>query len=162
MHVGAGVTRLTPLDFVEIRYPGVIPAGLGKRMRGAVDNSVRTFIETSASDSLYGLEYHVEFRVLDFDVVGTGMSTISVEPNRRELLRPRSTYVTEPATSAQIRNQRVRQAQHRLKAIGFNPGLVDGVMGQQTQNSLRKFQRANSLPVTGQLDQTTRKALGVR
>lgn len=55
----------------------------------------------------------------------------------------------------------IRQAQEHLKAAGFDPGPVDGLFGEQTQDALRQYQAARSLPVTGILDEAVRKALGL-
>lgn len=47
----------------------------------------------------------------------------------------------------------VRQIQEALKAEGHDPGPVDGVMGPQTKEALRAYQRSQSLTETGRLDQ---------
>ena len=64
------------------------------------------------------------------------------------------------AAGAQSRTQ-IAEVQQALKAKGFDPGTTDGTMGPQTQEALRKFQKANGLPVTGNIDSQTAKALGV-
>ncbi len=52
----------------------------------------------------------------------------------------------------------VRQVQEALKAQGHDPGAIDGVMGPQTQEALRAYQRSQNLTETGRLDaQTTEK-----
>lgn len=53
----------------------------------------------------------------------------------------------------------VMQAQVVLERLGFGPGVVDGETGLSTQNALRGFQEVNKLPVTGELDPATVKAL---
>ena len=64
------------------------------------------------------------------------------------------------AASGQSRAQ-ITQVQQALKAKGYDPGTTDGVMGTQTQEALRKFQKENGLKVTGTVDAQTAKALGV-
>jgi peptidoglycan hydrolase-like protein with peptidoglycan-binding domain len=54
---------------------------------------------------------------------------------------------------------RIGQAQDRLKAAGFDPGPLDGVLGQRTREALRRYQASQGLPATGQLDEATRQAL---
>jgi peptidoglycan hydrolase-like protein with peptidoglycan-binding domain len=49
--------------------------------------------------------------------------------------------------------------QQRLGEFNFNPGPVDGVWRDQTETALRTFQGQYGLPVTGMLDDATRKAL---
>src|SRR5438093_253299 len=61
----------------------------------------------------------------------------------------------------QVLRDEARQTQERLSAAGLNPGAVDGVPGQQTVTALRQYQKAHGLPVTGLLDDATRKALGM-
>jgi Putative peptidoglycan binding domain len=54
---------------------------------------------------------------------------------------------------------RIGQAQERLKAAGFDPGYIDGVLGVRTMDALRRYQASQGLPVTGQLDEATRRVL---
>ena len=55
----------------------------------------------------------------------------------------------------------VRQMQQTLQNEGHYRGKIDGTLGLRTRASLRGFQRAESLPVTGQLDVQTAGKLGV-
>jgi peptidoglycan hydrolase-like protein with peptidoglycan-binding domain len=55
----------------------------------------------------------------------------------------------------------IRSVQQALKEKGFNAGPADGVMGPHTEAALRKFQSANRLQATGQLDSSTVAALGI-
>ncbi|MBI4639779.1 MAG: peptidoglycan-binding protein, partial [Candidatus Tectomicrobia bacterium] len=54
---------------------------------------------------------------------------------------------------------RVMEAQAILRDLGFDPGPVDGKLGPKTKEALRRFQAAQGLPITGDLDGTTQKAL---
>lgn len=56
---------------------------------------------------------------------------------------------------------RIRQAQRQLQEAGFAPGSVDGVLGPQTRVALQQYQAKRGLPKTGELDEATRKALGI-
>ena len=56
----------------------------------------------------------------------------------------------------------IQQAQERLKARGFDPGPIDGILGPQTRSALNEYQAAQRLPTTGVLDEKTRNSLGVR
>jgi lipid-binding SYLF domain-containing protein/peptidoglycan hydrolase-like protein with peptidoglycan-binding domain len=53
----------------------------------------------------------------------------------------------------------IRQVQHSLKALEYNPGEINGMMSSETQQAVREFQLLNGLPVTGAVDQQTKKAL---
>ena len=56
----------------------------------------------------------------------------------------------------------VKKMQHILRDKGHYRGEVDGVSGLRTWASIRGFQKAENLPVTGQLDPQTAAKLGVR
>ncbi len=56
---------------------------------------------------------------------------------------------------------KVAEIQRALKAKGFNPGPIDGVIGSQTIAAVNAFQRKNNLPVDKYLNIETVKALGV-
>jgi peptidoglycan hydrolase-like protein with peptidoglycan-binding domain len=53
----------------------------------------------------------------------------------------------------------VRRAQRQLRALGFNPGGVDGNFGSQTEAAVRAYQQAYRLPETGRLDDVTLRSL---
>ncbi len=55
-----------PVDFDIVRYQGIIPAGLAKRVKSKVDGSVQS-LTTKRGDSTPATK--VEFRVLDFQIV---------------------------------------------------------------------------------------------
>ena len=55
----------------------------------------------------------------------------------------------------------VRNAQSSLKAKGFDPGPIDGVMGSRTVSALKQYQKSENLPVTGRMDRDTSAKLGV-
>jgi len=64
-----------------------------------------------------------------------------------------------PAVIAAHGDWRIGQAQERLKAAGFDPGPIDGVLGPQTRAALRRYQASQRVPATGALDEATRQAL---
>lgn len=53
----------------------------------------------------------------------------------------------------------VRAAQEALRANGFDPGPIDGVMGARTRDAVRAFQRSMGLVQDGILGPKTRQAL---
>jgi peptidoglycan hydrolase-like protein with peptidoglycan-binding domain len=62
-----------------------------------------------------------------------------------------------------VRNRNdVRKMQQTLQGKGHYRGEVDGVFGLRTRASIRGFQKAENLPVTGQIDMQTAGKLGVR
>jgi peptidoglycan hydrolase-like protein with peptidoglycan-binding domain len=58
-------------------------------------------------------------------------------------------------------HKEVRAVQEALRAKGYDPGPIDGVLGRKTASALKAFQKAEKLPVTGQLTSDTRSKLGV-
>ena len=64
-----------------------------------------------------------------------------------------------PAIIAAYGDWRVGQAQEQLKAVGYDPGPIDSILGPQTRMALRRYQASQKLPVTGALDEATRQAL---
>ncbi|MGH7845541.1 MAG: peptidoglycan-binding domain-containing protein [Candidatus Binatia bacterium] len=55
----------------------------------------------------------------------------------------------------------IKEVQQALKDKGHDPGSIDGIMGQQTQQALRSFQQQEGLKATGTLDDKTAQKLGV-
>ncbi|MBM3253505.1 MAG: peptidoglycan-binding protein [Candidatus Omnitrophica bacterium] len=52
-------------------------------------------------------------------------------------------------------NPRVEEIQRILKKAGFDPGSVDGRLGEKTRKAIKEFQRANDLKPQGTLDSKT-------
>ena len=78
---------------------------------------------------------------------------------------PTSSSARRPPSGPAPQDQgpsRVRRAQERLRAAGFDPGPPDGTLGPKTRETLRRYQRTRGLPATGELDAPTLDALGVR
>ena len=55
----------------------------------------------------------------------------------------------------------IYEAQIALTKLGYNSGIPDGIWGELTESALIKFQRDSELLVTGQLDDQTKKKLGI-
>lgn len=55
-----------------------------------------------------------------------------------------------------------KKVQETLHDKGFYNGPVDGIMGHQTREAIRQYQKSEDMPVTGQLDGKTAEKLGVR
>lgn len=57
-----------------------------------------------------------------------------------------------PRESRPLSGVEVAQLQGRLRALGFNPGPADGVIGPRTVTAAREFQAAHGLTITGTID----------
>jgi hypothetical protein len=69
--------------------------------------------------------------------------------------------ITEPAYDSSLGGSLVSNVQDELSRLGYSPGPVDGVIGPQTQDAIADFQNDRHLPVTGQPDTATLRALGL-
>jgi len=54
----------------------------------------------------------------------------------------------------------VLDLQQRLRALGYDPGPIDGIFGPLTERALRRYQEDRSLEPTGKLDEATAATLG--
>jgi peptidoglycan hydrolase-like protein with peptidoglycan-binding domain len=66
----------------------------------------------------------------------------------------------EGATVFVVKNE-IKKVQETLRGKGYYGGKVDGVFGLRTLASIRAYQKAESLPITGQIDTRTAAGLGV-
>ncbi|MBU7586008.1 MAG: peptidoglycan-binding protein [Nostoc sp. TH1S01] len=58
-----------------------------------------------------------------------------------------------------VRGQLIKNIQQKLKEAGFNPGVIDGIYGNDTETALLKWQKENNLNTTGKIDDDTWKLL---
>jgi peptidoglycan hydrolase-like protein with peptidoglycan-binding domain len=64
----------------------------------------------------------------------------------------------KPAVS---HRQDITKVQESLRDKGYYHGQVDGVVGPQTREAIRQYQKSENLPVSGRLDGETAGKLGV-
>jgi peptidoglycan hydrolase-like protein with peptidoglycan-binding domain len=64
-----------------------------------------------------------------------------------------------PEQKELLTKDRIQLAQERLKAEGFDPGPVDGVLNSQTEAAIREYQQKQGIPVSGALDEATMREL---
>ena len=90
---------------------------------------------------------------------------VPVPQNTWNISTPPSTLpgspVVTPVQSAP-RRELIRHVQGRRQAAGFSAVATDGALGPQTRDALRWFQNAKGIRATGELDEATLDALGVR
>lgn len=56
-------------------------------------------------------------------------------------------------------NPRVKEVQTILKHAGFEPGSIDGMMGEGTRKAIKEFQKIQGLNPAGKVDSKTQSAL---
>jgi N-acetylmuramoyl-L-alanine amidase len=69
---------------------------------------------------------------------------------------PASLSYVQPLQSAAVQS-----VQDRLRQAGAYTGRIDGIWGADSQAALERFQQANQLQITGQLNQATAATLGL-
>ena len=67
-------------------------------------------------------------------------------------------YSPAKVTSSQ---ETIVAVQKELTQLGYYHGPVDGLIGPQTERAIRWFQSVDKLPITGQMDDPTLKALRI-
>lgn len=60
-----------------------------------------------------------------------------------------------------VYSELVKKAQHLLIAYGYYQGPPDGIAGGETIEAIRNYQQDHGLPVTGDLDASTRDKMGL-
>jgi peptidoglycan hydrolase-like protein with peptidoglycan-binding domain len=86
--------------------------------------------------------------------------TTGISGSPRTTLTPGSNLSEE--VSSVERGSAVNETQESLRNKGHYHGQIDGVFGLRTRASIRAYQKAENLPVTGNLDKETAGRLGVR
>lgn len=65
------------------------------------------------------------------------------------------------ASSALLADDAILSAQKKLQRLGYFPGTPDGQYGSQTAAAIRRYQVAENLKVTGDLNPQTLRSLGI-
>ena len=74
--------------------------------------------------------------------------TVSVDKSNRQ-----------PVSSKSDLSKDVKQIQTLLALLKFNPGPIDGILGQKTTKAIRAFQLDIGVPVTGKIDENLKSQL---
>ena len=91
-----------------------------------------------------------------FTILTTGMLVQGFPRSAAGSDSNKSEEVTE------LRQNEIKKIQETLRDKGHHRGKVDGVFGLRTRASIRAYQKAENLPITGQLDTPTAGKLGLR
>lgn len=86
-----------------------------------------------------------------------GISVVTAAPVYR------TTYIpaTAPAYNS-YPSSIIAQTQVQLARMGYYRGAIDGEFGPQTNRAIARYQLDYGLPVTGRVDRTTLRSLGLR
>ena len=66
-----------------------------------------------------------------------------------------------PLGTVELSKDDMRKVEEALKAKGYDPGKIDGVVDDATRTAIRSFQKDKTLPITGVVDSRTAQELGV-
>jgi peptidoglycan hydrolase-like protein with peptidoglycan-binding domain len=91
-------------------------------------------------------------------IVFTFLTTGILGPRPTSFVSRSSLSKEEPAVA---HDSDVKQVQQSLRDKGHYRGKVDGIIGLRTRASIRAYQKAENLPVTGGIDSQTAGKLGV-
>ena len=58
-------------------------------------------------------------------------------------------------------NSSIKQIQIALQNAGYDPGVIDGLMGSRSRKAIRDFQKDNGLDITGKIDKATWEKLKI-
>ena len=64
-----------------------------------------------------------------------------------------SAPLTQAVAAQPSLNQAVTDLQSQLAARGYDPGPIDGMIGERTRAAIRAYQRDRQMPVDGQVSQ---------
>src|SRR4051812_3577764 len=71
------------------------------------------------------------------------------------MFSPGRYVMAEPVLKKGSNDPAVRDLQEALKALGYDPGPVDGVFGAKTETAVEKFQQAQEIPADGAVGRVT-------
>jgi peptidoglycan hydrolase-like protein with peptidoglycan-binding domain len=63
--------------------------------------------------------------------------------------------MAEPVLKKGSNDPAVRDLQEALKALGYDPGPIDGVFGEKTESAVKKFQQAREIAADGIVGRVT-------
>jgi peptidoglycan hydrolase-like protein with peptidoglycan-binding domain len=63
--------------------------------------------------------------------------------------------MAEPVLKKGSNDPAVHDLQEGLKALGYDPGPIDGIFGAKTESAVKKFQQAREIPVDGVVGRVT-------
>ncbi len=123
-----------------------------------------------ADDWIKGYMRQELFRKICINLKSEGKKCTSIFPDCHKVSISCQTQEMSPAMQTAVLPQvgttkalsvSVKEVQRALIKAGYEPGPVDGRMGQKTRAAIRRFQQDKGVDNTGSLDWATMKALGL-
>ncbi len=72
-----------------------------------------------------------------------------------------TTSKTTSTTASKVDKATIKAIQTKLNSLGYKCGTPDGIMGNQTKEAIKKYQKDKGLKVDGQIKPQLKKALGL-
>jgi peptidoglycan hydrolase-like protein with peptidoglycan-binding domain len=135
--------KIVPEGLLHERFCTVFLAQVSESISGGINRGQRMFLAGKVASS-----------GIVFLLLATGISGPRPTP------LPLETSLNKEVSTVEHGND-VWKMQQTLGDKGQYRGEVDGVIGLRTRASIRAYQKAENLPVTGQLDARTASKLGV-
>ncbi len=93
--------------------------------------------------------------------VRTAVPAVTDSVTRRVQVSPERLEWRSVICETNVNVNTIQDVQRALKNAGYNPGPIDGIMGQQTMSAVKRFQQSRGL-ATGGVTTETLKKLGVQ
>ena len=90
------------------------------------------------------------------------VSVLGLGPGLLEAGTAGTTGPQVPGQQQIITKDNVKLLQERLQVEGVYAGPIDGEVNAQTETALRQYQQKQGLPVSGEADEATLRALQIR
>jgi peptidoglycan hydrolase-like protein with peptidoglycan-binding domain len=87
------------------------------------------------------------------------ISLLALWPIVADAVERSGTGEQSPEQRQLLTKDQIQLAQERLKAEGFDPGPVNGVLNTQTEAAIREYQQKQGIPPSGALDEATLREL---
>lgn len=93
-------------------------------------------------------------------LTGNGRATTGLLEHIKFNQRIRDAIKQSPVSKLPKTATQIQKVQAGLADLGYAPGPIDGVMGEQTVQAIRSFERDHRLKVTGKVTEALLKELG--
>ncbi len=147
-------------------YDGALDGKLGPKTKAAIAAFQRRLgmKVTGAPDAatVERIRYELTLRRSIGDTASLGPAPGSA-PAQKSVIRDAGPApdLASLAAAASMDRAAVMRLQRKLKALGYDPGPIDGELGPATQRAIRRFQKDTGLDPTGLPDATVMMALGL-
>ncbi len=146
--VFAAMNSMADMDALAGREMQIHEA-MGEKMKGMMENAGDVF--TSMQTNLYRINPITSHPPKEFAAADPAFWN-----------QPKSSIGALARTDFPTDRESIRRLQETLNSLGYPCGSADGVAGFQTKSALRRFQKANGLMVTGDMDAETSHKLGIQ